>query len=126
MAQNDLIHRAGNAGMYSHIYGARYIHPSFSGFKYPDLTELHESHHELLALSNRVDTIARVYAPLLDPKMLKGEILPPQIESKVREIIGVIIKNTLFTHEVIATYFSFSMFIAHYPKEYEIARKELP
>jgi hypothetical protein len=114
---------ATTAGYYSHVEGARYIDPLVTGAKFPQLVELHEAQHEYLALANATDSIGRLYAGVLDwgSKELRKEHL-----NAIQQLFSAIHGETMFVHEVIATYVSFVLFYSRDPQGVAAARQQLP
>src|SRR4030067_365940 len=92
------------AGYYRDATGARYISPLVSGAAFPDLVDMHESQHRLFAHSNIVDCVGRFFAEAY--KFGSGRLSPPP-----KKLIGMLFetihRNSMRTHEFVATYTSF-------------------
>ena len=113
--------RSSTAGYYSHTEGARYISPFSSGARFPQLVELHESQHEYLAHGNWTDTMAR----LIQACRVGRRSPSADHRQEINELLQTIHQNTVYTHELIATYLSFLLFSSRHPKDVSAARAEL-
>jgi hypothetical protein len=84
--------------------------------------ELHESQHEYLALVNVTDGIGRLYGQIYEKAK---EELTEEHRRLIGELLRVINQNTVYTHELVATYTSCQLFALWMPENISVARAEL-
>lgn len=106
-------------GSYNHEDGARYVHPLFFNAGQSDLVDLHEFLHKYLSTSNFPDGIGRVLVKILSRH---SEKLPAEVRDGFFDILNAIHRNSVFTHEVIATFVS----IRFFSPKYDYVVQELP
>ena len=110
-------------GYYSHVEGARYINPMHNGASFSELVEIHEAQHSHLALNNITDGVASLFSTIMtafEKKLNKADA------DSILNLLKVVHENSVYTHEVVATYVSFIIFNLKHPEKIAEARKQLP
>lgn len=105
----DRRYEARELGAYDYIAGARYVSPIHAGADAIELVEAHEAAHRHLAECNFTDVLGRLLA--IAAVSLESS-LDPKDRQEILRTLREIHNQTIFTHEVVATYESFRL-VAH-------------
>jgi hypothetical protein len=111
------------AGFFTLGHGARVLSPIHTGSRFPEAVELHEVMHQNLAVNNMTDGIGRIFSLISD---LGKRELGFRHKWRITSLLKTIGRQTRFTHEVIANYYTM-LIVAN--KDLERARemrRELP